>query len=69
MASVTRLNRSSSKQGVAETFNAEIMPVCDEVFVMGQNTDGELQWDASGMKRADLLWAIEKIKHDLLFGD
>ena len=69
MATITRLNRSSNKQHVAETFNSEILPECDEIFVCGQNAKGELIWDASGMRCADLLWAFEKLKHDLLFGD
>ena len=68
MATISRLNRSSDKHAVAETFNSQIMPTCDEVFVLGQNKDGELLWDASGMRCADLLWAIGKLKHDLLFG-
>ena len=65
---VTRLNRSTDKAGVIETFNAEIVPNCNEIFVVGADANGALRWDAFGMRRADLLWAIEKFKHDLLFG-
>ena len=69
MATISKLGQSSGKRRVAEVFNSEIMLECDEVFVCGQDAAGELRWDASGMRGADLLWVLEKIKHELLFGD
>lgn len=68
MGTVARLNRSTDKANLVEMFNSVIVPECDEIFVVGQNPKGELIWDGFGMRRADLLWAVEKFKHDLLFG-
>lgn len=69
MGTITRLNKSKDKDRVAELFNSTILPECDEMFVVGQKMNGELVWDGFGMSAADLLWALEKCKHDILFGE
>ncbi len=64
---IVRLNFPNSPVELAESFVGEARKF-NAVFVAGVDREGKLFWDGACMRKGDLLWALERMKHELLDG-
>lgn len=44
-------------------------PECKAGFAMLENPDGSLWFEGVGHRKKDLLWALERLKHDIITED
>lgn len=66
-SNIQALGKARGKAAVIETFNGEIVPNCDQVFVFGVDDDGLIIWNSNCKHHRDLIWALEMVKHQVLF--
>ncbi len=67
MSEVTRFKHDprSLLEGLASRWPGETLRAA---VVIVTDAEGRLIWDGAGYSKMELVWAMEKFKHEILFG-